>query len=222
MDLLRGPVPTRSPSPGILRRDWSPADLDATLPPGRAIDPPGATGASSDPAAPVDGRAARPDRRRRCASGRRVAVQSAGPIDALARDVWRALPFRVRLRASVATWAFDNANRFDLVALPKLAGVAREPSDLILARGRRPGPMIRPDPDSDPVDIHAPRMVDLFNRRAAAHAMAGQPDGAVISMAIRDRRDRSRLPLERRHETWAIPRDDSGRAGTRGSASRRC
>ena len=71
-------------------------------------------------------------------------MQSAGPIDALARDVWRALPFRVRLRASVATWAFDNANRFDLVALPKLAGLAREPSDLILAsshdetRGRGP------------------------------------------------------------------------------------
>ena len=39
---------------------------------------------------------------------------------------------RVRLRASVATWAFDNANRFDLVALPKLAGLTREVSDLIL------------------------------------------------------------------------------------------
>ena len=35
--------------------------------------------------------------------------------------------------ASVATWAFDNANHFDLVALPKLAGVALNPSDLILA-----------------------------------------------------------------------------------------
>ena len=60
-------------------------------------------------------------------------VHSAAPIDALAREVWQALPFRVRLRASVATWAFDNANRFDLVALSKLAGVAREPSDLMLA-----------------------------------------------------------------------------------------
>ena len=34
---------------------------------------------------------------------------------------------------SVATWAFDNANHFDLVALPKLAGVALDASDLILA-----------------------------------------------------------------------------------------
>ena len=40
---------------------------------------------------------------------------------------------RVRRRASVATWAFDNANQFDLVGLPKLAGVALNPSDLILA-----------------------------------------------------------------------------------------
>jgi hypothetical protein len=117
---------------GILRRDWSPEDLDATLPPGRAIIRRAAYRTSSEPAASVV------DERREAivealARGRHIAVQSAGPIDALARDVWRALPFRVRLRASVATWAFDNANRFDLVALPKLAGIAREPSDLILA-----------------------------------------------------------------------------------------
>ena len=66
-------------------------------------------------------------------ASRRVVVQSAEPIDALARAVWRALPMRVRLRASVATWAFDNENRFDLVAMPKLAGVARDASDVILA-----------------------------------------------------------------------------------------
>ena len=66
--------------------------------------------------------------------GRRVAVQSAEPIDALARAVWQVLPMRVRLRATVATWAFDNANRFDLVALPKLAGITREASDVILVR----------------------------------------------------------------------------------------
>jgi hypothetical protein len=117
---------------GILRHDWSPADLDATLPPGRAIIRRAAFRASSDPNASVV------DERRDAivealARGRRIAVQSAVPIDALARDAWRALPFRVRLRASVATQAFDNANRFDLVGLPKLAGVAHEPSDLILA-----------------------------------------------------------------------------------------
>ena len=65
--------------------------------------------------------------------GRRVVVQSTEPIDRLARSAWRALPRFVRRRATVATWAFDNANQFDLVGLPKLAGVALNPSDLIFA-----------------------------------------------------------------------------------------
>ena len=116
----------------LLRRHWSPADLDATLPPGRAPIRRADDRNSADPR-PTD-----VDERlvpivAAIAGGRRVVVQSSGPIDALATSVWRALPPRVRRRASVATWAFDNANRFDLVALPKLAGVARGPSDLILA-----------------------------------------------------------------------------------------
>ena len=65
-------------------------------------------------------------------TGRRVIVQSSRPIDALARDVWRRLPWRVRLRASVATWTFDDANRFDLAAFPKLRGIRSEPADLVL------------------------------------------------------------------------------------------
>ena len=66
--------------------------------------------------------------------GRRVVVQSGEPIDGLARSVWsRLCRDRVRRRTSVATWAFDNANHFDLVGLPKLAGVALNPSDLVLA-----------------------------------------------------------------------------------------
>src|SRR5262245_41456631 len=117
---------------GVTRRDWSTADLDATLPPGRAIIRRGTIRVVSDRAgSAVDER--RDAIIEAISRGRRVAVQCAGPIDMLARDVWRALPFRVRLRASLATWAFDNANRFDLVALPKLAGITREPSDLILA-----------------------------------------------------------------------------------------
>jgi hypothetical protein len=118
---------------GHLRRDWGREDRETTLPPGRATVRRAGYRASTDPASLVDERCeAIIDALKR---GRRVAVQSDGPIDALARDVWRALPLLVRLRASVATWAFDNANRFDLVALPRLAGVAREPSDLILASG---------------------------------------------------------------------------------------
>jgi hypothetical protein len=55
------------------------------------------------------------------ARGRRVALEASAPIDTLARQVWALLPDRVRRRTSVATWAFANGNRFDLVALPRLA-----------------------------------------------------------------------------------------------------
>jgi len=65
--------------------------------------------------------------------GRRVVVQSNEPIDALARSVWQALARHVRARASAATWAFDNANHFDFVVLPKLARIPLDASDLILA-----------------------------------------------------------------------------------------
>jgi len=64
---------------------------------------------------------------------RRVVVQSTEPIDRLARSAWHALPRFVRRRASFATWAFDNANEFDLVGVPKLAGFTLNPSDLIFA-----------------------------------------------------------------------------------------
>ena len=68
-----------------------------------------------------------------------MVVQSVEPIDSLARQVWRVLPRRIRRRASVATWAFDNANHFDLVALPKLAGADLAATDLIFAaEGARP------------------------------------------------------------------------------------
>jgi hypothetical protein len=62
------------------------------------------------------------------ARGQRLALAAPEPIDALARQVWRALPLDVRARASVATWAFGNGNRFDLVALPRLAGVPLDAS----------------------------------------------------------------------------------------------
>jgi hypothetical protein len=115
----------------LLRRNWSRADLDATLPTARLPIRHSGFRRSPESIAPAD------DRFQSIVTaivqGRRVAVQSAGPIDALARGVWRALPMRVRLRASVATWAFDNANGFDLVALPKLSAIRRETTDLILA-----------------------------------------------------------------------------------------
>ncbi len=120
---------------GLTRGDWGLADLDATLPPGRAE-------VRRARFRKVVGHLASPDGESLMAiveaitRGRRVAVQSAAPIDRMARDVWRALPFRVRLRASVATWAFDNANCFDLVALPGWPLALREAADMILTADR--------------------------------------------------------------------------------------
>lgn len=110
------------------RRDWGLGDLDATLPAVRLAVRRGQIGEAHDP----------PDERRdvivaAIVRRRRVVVQAGGPIEAMARDVWRLLPLRARLRATVATWAFDNANRFDLVAMPRLAAAGRDPSDLVLA-----------------------------------------------------------------------------------------
>ena len=116
---------------GCLRRDWTAADRDRILP---AV----TWTAAARPTPPRQSPTATmtrdwPRSSQRLTQGRRVVVQSTEPIDGLARSVWRALPRSVRRRATVATWAFDNANQFDLVGLPKLAGVALNPSDLIFA-----------------------------------------------------------------------------------------
>jgi hypothetical protein len=68
--------------------------------------------------------------------GRRVVRESATPIDPLARRVCAALPPRVRRRKSFATLAFSNAGRFDLLAVPRLAGVTLDPSYLVLEPGQ--------------------------------------------------------------------------------------
>lgn len=70
--------------------------------------------------------------------GRRVAIESEGPIDDLARAVWLALPARRRARLSLATWTYANGNRHDLAALPRLAGVALDPSYVDPATLRHP------------------------------------------------------------------------------------
>jgi hypothetical protein len=119
---------------GELRRAWTSADMGATLPSsGRINRSVRAVGAATNS---CPGEQARVTQTVAALSrGRRVIVHSAEPIDTLARGVWHVLPRRIRCRASVATWAFDNANHFDLVALPKLAGVTLDDSALILAKG---------------------------------------------------------------------------------------
>ena len=108
------------------RRDWVKTDQDRLLPAGHIVLP-----GQEPPTAGVD------DRRvetivEAIKRGQKVVLASAHPIDDLANAVWRKLPGRTRRRASVATWAFSTANRFDLVAVPRLAGITPDPSELVL------------------------------------------------------------------------------------------
>ncbi len=108
------------------RRDWVKTEQDRLLPAGHIVLP-----GQEPPTAGVD------DRRveaivEAIRRGQKVVLASAHPIDDLANAVWRRLPGRTRRRASVATWAFSTANRFDLVAVPGLAGITLDPSELVL------------------------------------------------------------------------------------------
>ena len=116
----------------FLRHDWNSLDQDAILPHIHGAISASGFRRSVGRISPEDDRFERIVNA--IAQGHRVVVQAMEPIDGLARSVWRAIPFRVRLRASVATWAFDNANGFDLVAVPKVSSIIQEPTDLILAR----------------------------------------------------------------------------------------
>jgi hypothetical protein len=78
------------------------------------------------PPGPPDPRAAAVAHRLR--HRRPVAIEAPGPIDALTRDAWALLPPRARGRLGVATWAFGNANRFDLVAVPRRAMIESDPA----------------------------------------------------------------------------------------------
>jgi hypothetical protein len=108
------------------RSDWTLDDHQRPLPPG-----------SFRPAAGRKDPSAKPDPRvgpilAALVGGRRAIVQSAEPAEALVRSVWSRLPGRTRRRTSVATWAFGDANRFDFLASPRIAGLALDGSELVL------------------------------------------------------------------------------------------
>ncbi|WP_435016369.1 hypothetical protein TA3x_003935 [Tundrisphaera sp. TA3] len=129
---------------GALRGEWT----------AEAVALPGLTWPEPAPGPPPEPRAAEDPRAAKVAAalgrGRRVALESDAPIDALARDAWRLLPESARRRASVATWAFGNDNHFDLLAAPRLAGVALDGSYLL------PGLIDDPDPLPEPADPARP------------------------------------------------------------------
>ena len=110
-----------------LRINWHAEDQNRALPAGRLKPLPAIrSGDSPDTSTQLKGIVSAIKQRRR------VIVQSSTPIEALARSVWKYLPWRTRMRAAVATWAFDISNGFDLVALPKLNGLTLGPSDVII------------------------------------------------------------------------------------------
>jgi hypothetical protein len=108
------------------RADWTADDQARPLLPGSMK----AVRSREDPSAAVDPRvepiAAALGR------GRRAIVQSTTPADALVRAVWRRLSGRTRRKTSVATWAFGDANRFNLLASPRIGGLALDGSELVI------------------------------------------------------------------------------------------
>jgi hypothetical protein len=119
----------------VLRSDWTVETC--ALPAGAVMVQP------REPAGPAAGRAS--GIAAVLSRGRRVAIQAPAPIDTLARDAWLALPLSVRSRVSMATWAFGNGNRFDLVALPRLAGAELDesyidPAEIDAEAGPKRGP----------------------------------------------------------------------------------
>lgn len=112
-----------------LRGNWSESEWNGTLSPGVVTLPlwrrrQAVTGATPDPRIERVVRAIR--------QKRRVVIVSERPIDELAQAVWQALPGWSRRRASVASWAFGNDNRFDLVAVPRTAFLSPDLHDVIL------------------------------------------------------------------------------------------
>ena len=174
----------------------------ATCPPGRLDDR--ASGPPAEPTRPI------PAPRRIAAAlarGRRVALEAAAPIDDLARQVWHALARAGSARrASVATWAFGNGNRFDLVALPRLAGVALDASyvatSTLEAGGVDGGATVR----------FSLRMMaatgppSLLALAAVGLALWGDVDDVDDTDAPRRPRSRPREPFRSRPRRRSLPR----------------
>lgn len=120
-----------------VQSDWKPSDVDTLLAVGRlTIERAGLMGflkrVLSRPGPSGEGP---PDRAVRAiveavSKRERVVIPSDVPIRGLAQRAWSELPPGIRRRTSVATWAFDNANGFDLVAMPRSRAEGHYPENL--------------------------------------------------------------------------------------------
>ncbi|APW62133.1 hypothetical protein [Paludisphaera borealis] len=108
------------------RADWTLDDQERPLPQGALK----VVASREDPAAALDPRVE--PIVSALVRGRRAIIQSPTPADALIRSVWRRLSGRTRRKTSVATWAFGDANRFDLLATPRIGGLTLDGSELVL------------------------------------------------------------------------------------------
>ena len=95
-----------------LRGSWSEAEKDSLLRSGRLIVCPTPSAPASVPEHFIKKIV------EEIKQGQKIVIDSADPIEDLAHVIWQRLPGRIRRRASVASWAFCNANQFDLVAIP--------------------------------------------------------------------------------------------------------
>lgn len=119
---------------------------------------------------------------------KRVAIESATPMDDLAREVWMRLPVRARRRASLATWAFGNGNRFDLLAAPRLASAVLDrsyldPADPRLVLPSSSDDLASPPPDAGPLHVHVPvpEVVDASGPALPAVARPGPSYGLHLA-----------------------------------------
>lgn len=102
--------------------------------------------------------------------GVRFAVESPGPIDELASLVWENLGRADRAWKTAATWTFSNSGNFDLLAAPRLKGLALG-ADYVTIEG------VRADPAG--VAARAASIIaarpSWFFRRFSAHRKLSRP-----------------------------------------------
>ncbi|SIO30381.1 hypothetical protein SAMN05444166_3628 [Singulisphaera sp. GP187] len=157
----------------LLRQDWT-ADTE-TLPSGvRTVEPgelsPPPVSSLAESIATALGR------------GGRVALQAPAPIDALAQEVWSVLPLAIRCRASVATWAFGNGNQFDLIALPRLAGVGFDSSYVDLSQ-------VEANPEGRAADRQIGHWGTVLKRAMPILGLTALLVGAALGIVLRPDHD---------------------------------